>query len=58
MTMLKSDSLGSEKRQQLVWSSRLFFPNNDKDTLGQSRQVDSLLESGVNRIPGWEKAKD
>ena len=56
--MLQSDTLDSETCQQLLWRSRVFFPNTDKDNSGRSRQSDSLLESVVKEIPGWDKAKD
>ena len=56
--MLQSDTLDSETCQQLLWRSRVFFPNTDKDSSGRTRQIESLLESVVKEIPGWDKAKD
>ena len=35
-----------------------FFPNSDQDNSGRTRQIESLLESVVKEIPGWDKAKD
>ncbi|DBA65690.1 TPA: hypothetical protein ACH3X2_002742 [Trebouxia sp. C0005] len=56
--MLQSGSIDSETCQQLLWRSRVFFPNSDKDNSGRTRQIESLLESVVKEIPGWDKAKD
>ena len=50
--MLQSDTLDSETRQQLLWRSRVLFPNTNKDNTGRTRQIDSLLESVVKDIPG------
>ena len=56
--MLHSGSVDSGTCQQLLWRSRVFFPNTDKDNSGRSRQIESLLESVVKELPGWDKAKD
>ena len=58
LDMLQSASIGSETCQQLLWRSRVFFPNTDRDNSGRTRQIESLLESVVKEISGWDKAKD
>ena len=56
--MLQSGSIDSETCQQLLWGSRVFFPNIDRDNSGRTSQIESLLESVVKEISGWDKAKD
>ena len=56
--MMQSGAIDSETCQQLLWRSRVFFPNIDRDTSGRTRQIESLLQSLVKEIPGWDKAKD
>ena len=56
--MLQSGSIDSETCQQLLWGSRVSFPNIDTDNSGRTSQIESLLESVVKEISGWDKAKD
>lgn len=56
--MLQSGSIDSETCKQLLWRSRVFFPNSDKNNSGRTNQIESLLEKVVKQIPGWDKAKD
>ena len=48
--MLQSGSIDSKTCQQLLWGSRVFFPNIDRDNLVRTSQIESLLESVVKEI--------
>ena len=56
--MLRSDTLDAETCQRLLWRSRVFLPNIDRDNSGRTSQIESLLEKVVKEIPDWDKAKD
>ena len=58
LDMLHSASIDSETCQQQLWRSRVFFPNTDRDNSGRTRQIESLLDSVVKEVSGWDKAKD
>jgi len=58
MDMLQSGSCDSEECQQLLWKSKIIFPNSGKDKAGRTGQIGSLLQSVVKEVLGWDKAKD
>ncbi|DBA98854.1 TPA: hypothetical protein ACH3X1_014613 [Trebouxia sp. C0004] len=53
--MLQSDVDASY--DQLLWKSKVFFPNTDLTEDGQKGQITSLLEKVTKKVQGWDKDK-